>query len=130
MAGNRGTAVSTSRQAEGSASRWRRIRISVEILPIIWLLVLFVLAALGVRGSRTDEDWIFMVFGVLYAIHVVTDVRFGRTHVVQHAHAEDPTEYLRSADPIGFWIVIALKGAIAIAVMGATLGDLLRLWKL
>lgn len=122
--------MSDSRQSESSEPRWRRIRLFVEIVPVVWLLVLFILAALGVRSSRTGEDWTFILFGVLYAIHVATDVRFGRAHVTGYARAEDPSDYLRSADPIGFWIVIAFKGAIAIAMVVATLGDLLRFWKL
>ena len=122
--------MSDSSQAEASDSGWRRTRIVLEVLPIVLLLVLFVLAALGVRAGKSTEDWTFLVFGLLYALHVVTDVRFGRTHVTRYARTEDPTDYLRSADPIGFWIVIAIKAAIAIGVVVATLGDLLRFWKL
>jgi hypothetical protein len=43
---------------------------------------------------------------------------------------KDPTDYLRSADPIGFRIVISFKAAISIAVVVGTLGELLHFWKL
>ena len=59
-----------------------------------------------------------------------SDERFesGRRHRV--AVAKDSPSHLRSTDPIGFWIVIAFKAAIAIWAVVGTLGELLRFWKL
>ena len=117
--------MSDARQAEGSESRWPRVRPALEAIAIIGGVVL-ILARAG-RLTRSEEDWALLVFGLLYAHHVATDVRRGRTTLQRYG--DDPRyDYVRSADPIGFWVLIALKGAVAAAVAIGALGDLLGLW--
>jgi hypothetical protein len=74
-------------------------------------------------------DWAISTLGVFYALHLATDVRRGRTSIQPYRY--DPRyDYVRSADPVGFWILIAIQGALAAATIFGYLGDLLGLWHL
>jgi len=57
----------------------------------------------------------------------VSDIRRGRSGV--DLYGDDPRyDYVRSADRVGYWVVIVIKGAAAAAAVGFGLGLLLKLW--
>ena len=67
--------------------------------------------------------------GVYYVHHVATDIRRGRTTMQQYGN-DSRYDYVRSADPIGFWILIGMKGAFAAALLIAGFADLVGVWNL
>jgi hypothetical protein len=121
--------MTDARQGVLSDTSWRRIRVALELFAITGALVVLILMGKG-RLSENEQDWAWIAFGLLYGFHVRSDALRGRTHVTRYASAEDPTDYVRDADPIGFRILIALKGALAAALVIGALGELLGFWNL
>lgn len=115
-----------------SESRWRRIRVALAVSAIVASVVVAILSGAGRlrRLSRSELDWAIVAMGLFYGLHVMTDIRRGRTQLSSRGGNLPRYDYVRSADPIGFWILIALQGALAVATIVASLGDLLRLWTL
>lgn len=76
---------------------------------------------------RGDAGWFLLVAGLSFAYHVASDVRRGRSNVGRYGN-NPRYDYVRAADPVGFWAVIAVKGACAAAVAVFALGLLLGVW--
>ena len=120
--------MTDARLRENSESRWRRIRIGSVITAIILWALLLILGHFR-RLSDGDADWAACAFGLCYALHLATDVRRGRTQIPSNFN--DPKyDYVRSADRVGFWVLIGLQGAVAAAFVIAAVANLLGLWKL
>jgi hypothetical protein len=107
-------------------SPWLRVRPALEAIAILGAIILLMLVSARPL-SRAKGDWILLACGLYYVHHVATDVRRGRTTLQRYG--DDPRyDYVRSADPIGFWVLIGMKGAFAVAVVVGALADLTCLW--
>lgn len=115
-------------RASSESPWWRGIRAPLKATVFIGALVVGVLAQAG-RVSKGEGDWAFFALVFLFGVHLVHDVRRGRTQIPSRGGDDPRYDYVRSADPIGFWILIALQGAVAAAIAVGAIGDLLGLWK-
>jgi hypothetical protein len=116
--------------AETGESLWRRLRTALE-----WPAIIASGLALPFLSGRAARGWDLLVLGLFFAHHVASDVERGLTLPPDGRTQVDPygypaSAYVRSADPIGFWVLIALKGALAAAAVFIALGDLLGFWNL
>lgn len=118
--------IATNARSSESESASRRIRTALEtpaILAALALLVFF-----EARHSRIGADWGLLAVGLSYANHVILDAQRGRTNPAPRS--SDPKyDYVRSADPVGFWVLISLKAALATAAVLVSLGQLIGLWQ-
>src|SRR5437763_11570160 len=76
--------------------------------------------------SRTGEDWLIFAFGLFLAYLVVLDVLSGVSRIGTYAMGEK-FAYMRSADPVGYWFMIAFHSAVAGAMVIGSLVELLGL---
>lgn len=93
------------------------------------------IAVLGYVGthtaSRRGADWSFMVIGVLIAGLLVPTIRRGTIDISRYGSSTKGVGvYRRSADPVGFWTLIALIGILAGFLVLSSLADLLGMWSL
>jgi hypothetical protein len=109
-------------------SRRPRIRAALKVIVFVSAFVVLLLASAG-RLRTSEGDWAIFTLGLLYALHLARDVRRGRTQVPSRVNLPR-YDYVRSADPIGFWILIALQGVFAAAAVLAASADLLGFWNL
>lgn len=108
-------------QPEDQESRPRRaLAIVVAVLAIVLLVY---------SRSTGRLTWVVLCgAGSFLAYSVVRDISRGRTSV--DLYRNDPRrDYVRSADPVGFWVVIAIKGASAATAVVFGLGLLLGIWQ-
>jgi hypothetical protein len=110
-----------ARERERTEAQWRRIRYAVTGTGLIAALIAFPFMA-RVGFSEAELDWVLVGFGLLYALHIVTDVRLGRT---SNARVHDD---VRAKDPVSFWITITWKGTWTAAAVIAGLRELLGFW--
>jgi hypothetical protein len=90
---------------------------------IVGLLVI----SFAVYSRSTGRlTWVLLCSsGSWLAYSVVSDIRRGLSSV--SAYGDDPRyDYVRSADPVGYWVVIVIKGAVAATAVGFGLGLLLK----
>lgn len=105
-----------------------------------WLqfLACIAMAALGYfaehTSSRRTTDCCIMGIGVLIVSLLVPTIRRGTIDLGRVAGGGGAKRgigvYRRSADPLGFWTLIALGGIVAGVVCFGALGDLLGVWHL
>ena len=88
------------------------------------LVISFVLYSRSTGGLT----WVLLCgAGSWLAYTFVSDIRRGRSGLT--TTGDDPRyHYVRSADPVGYWVVIVIKGAAAATAIGFGLGLLLELW--
>ena len=70
--------------------------------------------------------WVLCAGGLSFGYAVVRDVLRGRTSVSRYSDPRD--DYVRSADPVGFWVVIGIKGAAAAAAIVYGVGLSAHAW--
>lgn len=110
-----------------ASSSQRKPPTPLAIAAAIALLIVIPLARAG-RLSRAQQHWLLLVLGIVFALHVASDIRRGRTGTKYHSN--DPLDdTVRSEDASGFWFLIALKGAVAVAALGWAFGGFLGIWK-
>jgi hypothetical protein len=115
--------------AETSESPWRKLRSALEI-PAIWGAFAIALFARSGRGG----EWAVLAFGLAFGHHVASEIQRGVTlpmpekSILPRTYGYPRGAYVRSADPVGFWVLIALKGAIAATAVVFSLGELLGFW--
>ena len=95
------------------------------------IIVVAVLAIVLVVYARSTGRLTWVVLcgaGSFLAYSIVRDIRRGRTGV--DPNRSDPSyDYVRSADPVGFWVVIAIKGAGALTAVVFGFALLLDRWR-
>jgi len=108
-------------RSEDQESRPRR---ALAIVVVVLAIVLIVYSQ-----STGRLTWIVLCgAGSFLAYSVVRDIPRGQTSV--DPYGNDPRfDYVRSADPTGFWVVIAIKGAGAATAVVFGLGLLLGIWQ-
>jgi hypothetical protein len=112
---------------EAVESPSRRLRRILE-----WPAIFTTALAFPFLADRRTRAWDALAFGLAYAHHVTSDVQRGMTspdgRTTQGPYGYPRSAYVRSADPLGFWILIALKGSVAAAAVLIALGELFGLW--
>ena len=78
--------------------------------------------------SRTGGDWLVLALGLFVAYLVGLDVRSGVSRIGTYAMG-DKFAYMRSADPVGYWFMIAFHAAVAGGMVLGSVGDLLGFWR-
>ena len=112
--------------------RTRKINAARQLIALAAVAAIVFL--LPIRGnlhgtlSRTAEDWLLLPLGLYVAYLVALDVRSGVSRIGTYAMG-DKYAYMRSADPIGYWFMIVLHGAVAAGMVIGSLGDLLGFWR-
>lgn len=96
-------------------------------------LALVSIAVLGYIGthttSRRGADSSFMVIGILIASLLVPTIRRGTIDITRYGRSTRGVGvYRRSADPVGFWTLIALIGIVGGFLVFGSLGDLFGIW--
>lgn len=113
--------------AEAVESPSRRLRRIVE-----WPAILITALAFPFLADRRTRAWDVLAFGLAYAHHVTSDVQRGMTspdgRTTKGPYGYPRSAYVRSADPVGFWTLIVLKGSVAAAAVLIALGELSGLW--
>lgn len=119
--------VMIAKAAESLESPSRRFRRILE-----WPAILLTGLALPFLAHRRARAWDVLAFGLSYAHHVTSDVQRGMTspdgRTTKGPYGYPRSAYVRSADPVGFWALIALKGSVAIAAVLIALGELFGFW--
>jgi hypothetical protein len=113
-----------------SDSRWRRIRATLKLSAVLGAALVDVAAIiglaltliLGVRLSASAENWFLLAGAFWFAHGAVEDVTRGRASPGGTTYLDPSHDYVRSADPFGYWVLTAVKVALAGTLVVAALG--------
>lgn len=121
-----------------SELRRRRIRATLKLGAVLGAALVDVAAIIGlvlslipsVRLSVSAENWFLLAGGFWFAHGAIEDVGRGRASPGGTYSSDPSRDYVRSADPIGFWVLTAVKIALAGALVVTALGRWLGFWTL
>lgn len=78
--------------------------------------------------TRTGTDLLVLAESVSVAYLALMDIRSGVSWIGTLSRGDSRTAYTRSADPVGYWILIALHAGLATGMFIGSLGELLGFW--
>lgn len=119
-----------------SELRRRRIRATLKLSAVLGAALVDVAAIIGlvltlipgVRLSASAENWFLLAGAFWFAHGAVEDVTRGRASPGGTASLDPSHDYVRSADPIGFWVLTAVKVVLAGTLVAAAFGRWFGFW--